>query len=232
MSGIEILPDELIDIVEEYVEEIVLRKIDNISEIINLHSKIYIVVYSQNIIVIYIRHEKKYYIYYKRKLSLTLCELRIDCILILDDETIAWSGQTFNLEHKVMEFNKTEFKYCNKNENTINYFKDNWSRGHGGIRAIISAKGNIWDEHDKNITYNGRIICKNAEHNELMCSINDEFLILRNYKNGVITVVNKNNYELGGRFYRFYGSEYAVRTDGNVYKLELLDLKKFSFTEN
>lgn len=229
MSSFKILPDELIDIVESYADKIVLRKVDNILNIVEKNTDIFSVVYSPTIIIVRLKNDPNIYMYYKHNLSFVRRASSPDAFSIIDDKTVMTSGRLLNMENKKEETYNILFFYCNRNEGIMNYYTVRWSRSYNGsVHSLTTAKGNTWDISHDDLKYNRENIGKISDFDRPMCSINDEFLVLRSNNDYTITIANKNGhvYKLAGMFYRFYGSEYIVDFDGNVYKLELLDLWK------
>lgn len=249
MSGIEILPDELINIVEEYVDKVYLRKVDNIRNLIDhdLYTSIY---YSPTIIIFRMRNQ--YEIFYKKQHKKIIYMEDTDRCAILNETSIIYNGYIVDLE-TLQSTSCEKGYYINKNEgvlNTFDYDKKMWSRYNHQTSpcTIITAKGNIWEIQNDKLMYNGKIskeISKDVKSfgkivspisssSEIMCSINNDTVIIYNKWRRDISVYSFGKLQsFEGSYYRFYGREYVVDFDnGDVFKIELIDLKKIFILQN
>lgn len=228
MSGIKILPDELIDIVEDYASEVYLRKIDSIPEITQNSSNKHII-YSPTIIITYFCQILQ--IYYKKQLKLALYVPTIDTYGIIDDKTVMVEKTKYNLETGEATYSLSQdYLFVNVNEGIFNTYLSTkkWSLCDKEIsaHALITANGNIWDISKNKLTYNGEDMIEIGALLRLMCTIKNNTVILFSNHNEIIV------YQLGDvrlrkismKVCRFYGSEYVVGANGDVFKFETLEL--------
>lgn len=225
MSGIKILPDELIGIVEEYADKIYLKKVDNIYDITKLyHTNNLTVLYSPTIIIV--RFENIFDIFYNKKLKKQIRGLDMDTCAILNDNSIIAKDDIHNLETDEM-IKVESATFHNMNEGFLNSFRSHsWSRsGDKSMFSMTTAKGNVWNIKDDILSYNNNIIM-NLDYYELMCTINNDIAIARSVKFGDIVIYNYNKItKLNNEYYRFYGLDHVVDLNGDVFKFETLELK-------
>lgn len=233
MSGIQILPNELINIVDEYAYGICITKVGNIKDLIDDYDINSNVWYCPNIVVLRKSGENETSIYYKNKLAIrTMCKL--DNYMILDNTKVYTHIYTFDLERQTKVANVNNHSYCVNNEKKQYYYNATYSKWHdnafrvmqipnANCTTLITSKGNRWSKQIGNLYYNGEIV--NIGINspfELMCSINNDFVVLRGMDTFYAYACDKlgNTTKIHDKeVYRFYGQEYIVDIDGDVYNL-------------
>lgn len=219
MSGIKCLPDELIEIVDDYTSNFELKEVDNIYEIIkdNTNEKCNII-YSPTIILKYSMGIVG--VYYNKKHVLNAWVNDIDRYVILDNKRVIVGDYIYNLEKSGNE-NWPESRYFNKNEGILNECKEyQWTRGNISIHSLKSRNGNTWLANEGILTRNGIVLSLIPDLCRLTCTIDDKIAVMWSDKNGEIYIYNGEINHIQKKFYRAYGSEYIVDQKGFVFKIQ------------